>query len=51
MSSTIDMLSVNLDNFFNYFNQNKYFYGMMMILMNLGSKYRKWICQILTMQF
>ena len=37
--STIDILSVNLDKFFNYFNQNKYFYRMMMILMNLGSKY------------
>ena len=35
----LDIASRKFDELANYFNQNKYFYGVMMILLNIGSRY------------
>ena len=35
----ISLINNKLDNGFNYFNKNLYFIGLMMILLNIGSKY------------
>ena len=37
--SKLDLLSQTIDSHFNLLNNNKYFAGFMMLLLNLGSKY------------